>query len=49
MDKTVTTIVGGLFALAIVAVIFAKPAAISNFFNGLSSVTRSAVSPVTGK
>lgn len=48
MDKTVITIAAGVFAVAIVAVIFAKPQAISNFFNGLSGVTRAAVSPVTG-
>lgn len=48
MNKTLTTIVGGVFGLAIVAVIFAKPQAISSFFNGLSGVTRAAVSPVTG-
>ncbi|HZL18522.1 MAG TPA: hypothetical protein VFG23_12335 [Polyangia bacterium] len=48
MNSTLTAIVGGAFALATVAVIFAKPAAISDFFNGLSGVTKAAVSPVTG-
>lgn len=46
MSKTVTAIVGGVFALAMVAVVFAKPAAIGDFFGGLANVTRAAVSPV---
>ena len=49
MNKTLTALIGGVFGVAIIAIIFAKPGAISDFFNGLSGVTRSAVSPVTGK
>lgn len=49
MNKTVTTIVGGLFGLAIIAVVVAKPAAIRDFFGGLGYATGAATSPVTGR
>lgn len=42
-------LIGILFGVAIIAVLAAKPQVVSNFFNGLSGVTRAAVSPVTGK
>jgi Ca2+/Na+ antiporter len=41
-------LIGVLFGVAIIAVLAAKPQVVSNFFNGLSGVTRAAVSPVTG-
>lgn len=49
MNSTVTAIVGGLFGVAIIAVVFAKPDAISKFFGGLGYATGVAVSPVTGR
>jgi len=48
VNKTVQALVAGLFGLATVAVVFAKPAAISNFFGGLGYDTAVAISPVTG-
>lgn len=49
MNDTVKALLAGVFGLAMVAVIFAKPAAISDFFGGLGYVTGAAVSPVTGR
>lgn len=48
-SNVVTSVIGGLFGLALVAVIFAKPEAISKFFGGLGYTTGVAISPVTGK
>lgn len=42
-------LIGVLFGVAIIAVLAAKPQVVANFFNGLSGVTRAAVSPVTGR
>lgn len=47
--KVVTTIVGGILGVAIIAVVFAKPQAIRDFFGGLGYATGSALSPVTGR
>lgn len=47
--KDIANLVAALFGVAIVAVLAAKPQVVSSFFNGVSSITRSAVSPVTGK
>lgn len=47
--KGVGNIIGGFVGLAIVAVIAAKPQFLQTTFTGLSGLTRSAVSPVTGK
>lgn len=41
-------LIGVLFGVAIIAVLAAKPQVVGTFFSGLSGVTRSAVSPVTG-
>lgn len=41
-------VAAAVFGVAIIAVLAAKPQVVSNFFNGLSGVTRAAVSPVTG-
>lgn len=41
-------LIGILFGVAIIAVLAAKPQVVSSFFNGISGVTRAAVSPVTG-
>jgi hypothetical protein len=49
MNNTVGAIVSGLFGVAIIAVVFAKPEAISKFFGGLGYATGAAVSPVTGR
>lgn len=48
MNRTLTALIGGVFGVAIIAVIFAKPQGISDFFGGLANVTKAAVSPVTG-
>lgn len=42
-------LVGAVLGVALVAVLAAKPQVVSNFFNGVSGVTRAAVSPVTGR
>lgn len=49
MKNTATAIVGGLFGVAIIAIVFAKPDAISKFFGGLGYATGVAISPVTGR
>ena len=49
MSNNVQALIGGLFGVAIVAIIFAKPEAISKFFGGLGYATGVAVSPVTGR
>ncbi len=49
MNNTLQAIIGGLFGVAIVAVVFAKPEAISKFFGGIGYATGAAVSPVTGR
>lgn len=45
----VSNVIGVVFGAAIIAVLAARPQIVGTFFNGLSSVTRAAVSPVTGK
>lgn len=40
-------IVGIIVGTAIIAVLAAKPQIVSNFFNGVATATRAAVSPVT--
>lgn len=47
--KDIVNVLGLVFGAAIVAVLAAKPQVVSNFFNGTASITRAAVSPVTGK
>lgn len=42
-------LIGVLFGVTIIAILAAKPAVVSSFFNGISGVTRAAVSPVTGR
>lgn len=49
MGKTAQAIIGGLFGVAIIAIVFAKPQAISSFFGGLGYATGVAISPVTGR
>lgn len=49
MGKTLTAVVGGLFAVATVALIVSKPQAIRDFFGGLGFATGAAVSPATGQ
>lgn len=41
-------IVAIIVGTAIVAVLAAKPAIVSDFFNGVANATKAAVSPVTG-
>ena len=41
-------IVAIIVGAAIVAVLAAKPQIVTNFFNGVATATRAAVSPVTG-
>jgi hypothetical protein len=48
MTNTVGNAIALLFGVAIIAVLAARPKVVSNFFGGISSVTRAAVSPVTG-
>lgn len=45
----VTNVIGLVFGAAIIAVLAAKPQVVTNFFSGVSNITRAAVSPVTGK
>lgn len=42
-------IVAIIVGAAIVAVLAAKPQIVSNFFGGVATATRAAVSPVTGR
>lgn len=42
-------IVGAVLGVAVVAVLAAKPQVVTSFFSGVSSITRAAVSPVTGR
>jgi hypothetical protein len=47
--REAANIIGVVFGAAIVAVLAARPQVVSNFFNGTATITRAAVSPVTGK
>lgn len=47
--KDIVNVIGLVFGAAIIAVLAAKPQVVSNFFGGVSQITRAAVSPVTGK
>lgn len=47
--KDIANVIGVIFGAAIIAVLAAKPQIVGTFFSGVSSVTRAAVSPVTGK
>jgi len=47
--KDIANILGIVFGAAIVAVLAAKPQVVTSFFGGASTLTRAAVSPVTGK
>jgi Ca2+/Na+ antiporter len=42
-------LIGLLFGVTIIAILAAKPQVVSDFFKGVSGVTRAAVSPVTGR
>lgn len=48
MSNTVGNAIALLFGVAIIAILAARPRVVSSFFSGFSSVTRAAVSPVTG-
>jgi hypothetical protein len=48
MSNTIGNSIALLFGVAIIAILAARPKVVSNFFGGFSSVTRAAVSPVTG-
>lgn len=47
MSNTIGNSIALLFGVAIVAVLAAKPTVVKDFFSGISSVTKAAVSPVT--
>jgi hypothetical protein len=47
--KDIANVLGIVFGAAIIAVLAARPQVVSSFFSGASSLTRAAVSPVTGK
>lgn len=47
--REAANVIGVVFGAAIVAILAAKPQVVSNFFNGTASITRAAVSPVTGR
>jgi len=49
MSNTIGNSIALLFGVAIIAVLAARPKVVQDFFSGFSSVTRAAVSPVTGK
>ncbi len=49
MTNTVGNAIALLFGVAIIAVLAARPKVVQDFFSGVSSITRAAVSPVTGK
>ena len=49
MSNTIGNSIALLFGVAIVAVLAARPRVVRDFFGGVSSVTRAAVSPVTGR
>lgn len=42
-------LLGAIIALAALAIIVAKPAIVTNFFNGSSKLLGTAISPVTGR
>lgn len=49
MTNTVGNSIVLFFGVVIVAILAARPTVVRDFFSGFSSITRSAVSPVTGK
>lgn len=42
-------VIAAVLGVAVVAVLAAKPQVVGSFFSGVSSITRAAVSPVTGR
>lgn len=47
MTNTIGNGIALFFGVVIIAVLAAKPALVRDFFSGLSSITKAAVSPVT--